>query len=474
MLFNSYTFVIFFAVVYFSYLLLQKNFRLQNFLLLIVSWIFYGWWDWRFLGLLILTSVVDFVLAQRIEDAPNVRKKKFYLTLSVLLNLSVLGFFKYFNFFSHNLIPFGRVFGLKMDWFTLHIVLPVGISFYIFQEMSYIIDVYRGELRAVRSFRDLALFVAFFPQLVAGPIERSKNLIPQIISPRTIQREQVDAGIFLILWGYYKKIVIADNLGILANQIFDHYYDYQGLALWVGTLAFCFQIYGDFSGYSDIGRGLAKLMGFDLMINFKLPYLAQNPSDFWSRWHISFSTWLRDYLYIPLGGNRNGKFNTYRNLMLTMLLGGLWHGAAWNFVLWGSYHGILLVGYHAWKTSRPVLKIEKSDSKFLAGIKILGMFILINMGWIIFRSHSLSQIIYILTHLLTFDPLLTSSLRMAYELAFFTLPLLALYLLQARSQNLLVLIHWPRWRLAMVYSFLLIGILVYGVRESMEFIYFRF
>ena len=471
MLFNSYTFIIFFFTVFSFYLLLQRNLQAQNFLLLIASYIFYGWWDWRFLGLLILTSAVDFILAGRIDAARNPKIRKFFLTLSILLNLSVLGFFKYFNFFSYNLTRIFGMFGLKMDWFTLHIILPVGISFYTFQEMSYVIDVYRRQVRPTKSFLDFALSVAFFPHLVAGPIQRSSNLIPQITSPRVIKKGQVYAGIFLILWGYYKKIVIADNLGILASRIFDHYQNYQGLDLWIGTLAFCFQIYGDFSGYSDIGRGLAKLMGFDLVVNFKLPYFARNPSDFWSRWHISLSTWLRDYVYIPLGGNRKGAFNTYRNLLLTMLLGGLWHGAAWNFVLWGVYHGLLLVGYHGWRQSRP--HIQSEESFIVTVAKIFTMFILVNVGWIIFRSHSLTQILYTLSHMGVGHPSI-QTVRMAYELTFFCIPLLAVQIIQARSRNLLAPLHLPRWSLAMVYSFLVIWILVYGVRESIEFIYFQF
>ncbi|NEO92828.1 MAG: MBOAT family protein, partial [Moorea sp. SIO3G5] len=300
MLFNSFIFVLFFIIVYTLYLFLNRNYKAQNILLLIASYVFYGWWDWRFLSLLALSTVVDFTVGKQLQDIKEDRKRKLLLCISLVFNLSLLGFFKYFNFFAESFSSLLQIVGLQVDWVTLTILLPVGISFYTFQTMSYTIDIYRGKLKPISNFLDFALFVSFFPQLVAGPIERATTLIPQIILPRNLNIEQINAGILLIVWGYFKKVVIADNMATIANPIFNNYTQYQGLDVLIGILAFTVQIYGDFSGYSDIARGISKLMGFELMVNFKLPYFALNPSDFWLRWHISLSTWLRDYLYIPL------------------------------------------------------------------------------------------------------------------------------------------------------------------------------
>ncbi|MEC4985962.1 MAG: MBOAT family O-acyltransferase, partial [Oscillatoria sp. PMC 1076.18] len=334
------------------------------------------------------------------SQTANLQRRKLLLTVSLLTNLSILGFFKYFNFFVDSLIQLFNWLGIAADPLTLNIILPVGISFYTFQTLSYTIDVYRGKLIPAKNLLDFAVYVAFFPQLVAGPIERAENFLPQVTHPRKLNLAQINAGLFLILWGYFKKVVIADNIGLIANAVFNDYTDYQGIDVIIGILAFTVQIYGDFSGYSDIARGISKLMGFELMVNFKLPFFALNPSDFWARWHISLSTWLRDYLYIPLGGNRQGTFNTYRNLGITMLLGGLWHGAAWNFVIWGAYHGLILIIYRI--VSRKREHLDPWSGKYsypyiLA--KMLLMFILANLGWVIFRCVSLEQMGYILTHI---------------------------------------------------------------------------
>src|SRR3972149_1993846 len=346
MLFNSSTFLIFFVVVYTLYLLLQKRLKAQNALLLVASYIFYASWDWRFLSLLLLSTTVDFFIAKAIGSTDDLTpagkaRRKTLLACSILFNLGVLGFFKYFNFFSESFIGLLNLFSMKADLITLNIVLPLGISFYTFQEMGYTIDVYRKHMKPTHNPFNFALFVAFFPHLVAGPIQRAESLLLQLERPRRITIEQVNTGLFLILWGLFKKVVIADNVREVANLIFNNYTNYSGLDIVIGGLAFAVQIYGDFSGYSDIARGIARLMGFELMVNFRLPYFALNPTDFWQRWHISLSTWLRDYLYIPLGGNRKSNLITCRNLFLTMLLGGLWHGASWNFVIWGAYHGLI-------------------------------------------------------------------------------------------------------------------------------------
>lgn len=341
MLFNTWTFLVFALVVYGLYYVLP--FRGQNRMLLVASYVFYGAWDWRFLSLIVLSSLIDYVAAQRIAAAASPSPRKRWLLLSCVANLGLLGVFKYFGFFAQSFADLGALVGWQVDAVTLDIVLPVGISFYTFQTMSYTIDVYRGTLRPVRSFEDFALFVAYFPQLVAGPIERASHLLPQLTKPRTIRREQVYEGAWLIAWGLFKKAVIADNVAPRIDEVFLLGNDWaSGGACLVAIYGFAIQIYCDFSGYSDVARGLGKLQGVDIMRNFQIPYVATNPSEFWRRWHISLSTWLRDYLYVPLGGNRGGPLRTYRNLLLTMILGGLWHGAAWTFVLWGVYQGGLL------------------------------------------------------------------------------------------------------------------------------------
>ena len=473
MLFNSFIFLIFFIVVYTLYLLLNSNYKAQNIVLLIASYIFYGYWDWRFTGLLALSTIVDFTVGKLLQKTKNERKRKILLFVSIFFNLSFLGFFKYFNFFAESFAGFFQIFGLEANWVTLNVLLPVGISFYTFQTMSYTIDVYKRDLQPINSFLDFALFVSFFPQLVAGPIERATTLIPQIISPRDVKLEQINAGIYLIIWGYFKKVVIADNMAIIANSVFNDYTQYQGLDILIGILAFTIQIYGDFSGYSDIARGLSKLMGFELMVNFKLPYFALNPSDFWSRWHISLSTWLRDYLYIPLGGNRLGAFNTYRNLFLTMLLGGLWHGAAWNFVIWGAFHGLILILYRIFDKKLKYSNF-KSDKFYLPGLlsKMLLMFILTNIGWVIFRSNSLHQIYYMLAKV-GFS-LSDKSSIWGYDLVFFCLPLFLVQIYQYVTRDLLILTKLKPAIRVPIYAFLIIWICVFGVRESGEFIYFQF
>ena len=471
MQFQSFIFIQFFLLFYASYLLLMNNFKAQNVLLVIASYVFYGYWDWRFLFLLIFSTVVDFVVAKLIDRTASKRQKKIWLGVSLVSNLSILGFFKYFNFFTASFTDLLSNIGIPVNELTVKVILPVGISFYTFQTLSYTIDVYRGHLKPTKSIIDFAVYVAFFPQLVAGPIERATSFLPQISNPRKIDLSQINAGIFLIIWGYFKKLVVADNLAKIADSIFNNYSDYQGLDIIIGILAFTIQIYCDFSAYSDIARGLAKLMGFELMVNFRLPFFALNPSDFWSRWHISLSSWLRDYLYIPLGGNRKGTFNTYRNLFLTMLLGGLWHGAAWNFIWWGTYQGLILVIYRLITGSKKRRSLE--DTSIISVIsQMFIMFILTNIGWVIFRSNSGEQIIYLLTH--WGFTLSENTVSLGRELLFFTTPLLIVQLWQHLSCDLLIITKLPNWFTNLIYSFFLINICLYGVRQSTEFIYFQF
>jgi D-alanyl-lipoteichoic acid acyltransferase DltB (MBOAT superfamily) len=473
MLFNSLIFVVFFFAVYTLYLVLHRHLRAQNRFLLLASYIFYGYWDWRFLSLIFISTLVDYYLGRTIYRTEKEVKRKRLLILSVLANLSLLGFFKYFNFFADSFSGVLDLFGMEAGFVTLNIVLPVGISFYTFQTMSYTIDIYRRKAQPTDSFLDFALFVSFFPQLVAGPIERAVNLLPQITAPRTFTVDQINSGIFLLLWGYFKKVVIADNVALIANQVFDGYTEYQGLDIVIGVLAFTVQIYCDFSGYSDIARGLARLMGFELMVNFKLPYFALNPTDFWLRWHVSLSSWLRDYLYIPLGGNRGGSLYIQRNLALTMLLGGLWHGAAWNFVLWGAYHGLILGIYRVFDKNpehEDPWSGKNSPARIISKMSL--MFVLTMIGWVIFRARSVHQIYYMLTNI-GFG-MSEDSLQMTYRLLFFSLPLVAVQIYQYVKRDLLALLKLSEVARVVIYAALLIGILVFGYRDSAEFIYFQF
>lgn len=387
MVFNSLTFLIFLAVVLVLYYRLKL--RGQNVLLVIASYVFYGWWDWRFLGLLLFSTFFDYWAALRIDSEKDERRRKWFLAGSMAVNLGVLGFFKYFDFFADSLQKVFATIGFSLDLPTLHIILPIGISFYTFLSMSYTIDVYRRELPATRNPLEFMLYVSFFPHLVAGPIVRASYLLPQCQRPRVIQRDEVLNGIWLCVLGLLKKVVIADRLGQLANWGFSSSHaPFSDANTWLVVYAFAFQIYGDFSGYSDIARGLSKLMGFELVTNFRAPYLVTNPASFWQHWHISLSVWLRDYLYIPLGGNRGGPSKTYRNLMTTMLLGGLWHGAGFAFLIWGLYHGILLVLHRLWSGALP--HREKAMSPWpLRVVSVVIFFQLTCLGWLLFRAGSL-------------------------------------------------------------------------------------
>ena len=400
MLFNSYVFVGFFVLVYVIYLLLSRQYKAQNVLLLIASYIFYAFFDWRFLFLLIACTVINFFAAKGISRNANRLSKNYLLGVTVAINLAILGFFKYFNFFTESFTDVLGLVGISANSVVLKIVLPLGISFYIFRVIGYVVDVYREKLSPAKRFIDFSLFVAFFTQLIAGPIERGANLLPQIASPRRITAALVNTAIFLILWGYFKKMVIADNLGLITDQIFNGYMQYGGMDIVIAILAFTVQIYCDFSGYTDIARGLSKLMGFELMLNFRLPYFAMNPRDFWAQWHISLSTWLRDYLYIPLGGNRKGKAKTLLNLKLTMLLGGLWHGAGWTFIIWGGYHGFLLIVHRLFAKVWRSLPQRDGRYFYLSNwVQMLLMFVLVSLGWLIFRCSSIDQLSYMIAHL---------------------------------------------------------------------------
>ena len=471
MLFNSFEFAAFFAVFYLLYLMLFRWRRAQNMLLLVASYVFYGWWDWRFLSLLALSTVVDFSVGRALTRTDDSAERKRLVTISVVVNLAVLGFFKYFNFFVGSFTDAMASVGWTVDALTLDIVLPVGISFYTFQTLSYSIDVYRKKMPAARSLLDFAVFVAFFPQLVAGPIERAARFLPQVQQPRKLSTGQWEAGLYLVVWGLWKKIVLADNAALIANRVFNDHTSYEGLDLLAGALAFTLQIYGDFSGYSDIARGLAKWLGFDLMLNFRLPYFARDPSDFWERWHISLSSWLRDYLYIPLGGNRGGKVFTWRNLALTMLLGGLWHGARWNFVIWGAFHGAILILY---RIVRPKRGADPPGIKgwARAGGEWAVMSVFTVVGWIIFRAETASQIGYFFAHMGPSTSAVTGELFR--QLAILWTPLWLVQIWQHRTRDLLCFAKAPAPVGFVFLSLCVLTSFLYGVQESIEFIYFQF
>ncbi len=476
MLFNSFNFLCFLAVVLLVYYRLSHT--MQNRFLLAASCFFYACWDWRFLAPLLVSTSIDYWCAKRMEQIVEAGEpksaRKPYLVTSVVANIGLLGFFKYFNFFTGSLHDLLAGIGLHPTLWTLNVILPIGISFYTFQALSYTIDVYRGQLHATRSFADFLLAVLYFPHLVAGPIQRANNLLPQVVNKRRVTADQVRAGLNLMVWGYVKKVFVADNLAPIVNQIFAQP-TADGFHVIVGAYAFAVQIYCDFSGYTDIARGVAKLMGFEFMLNFNLPYLATNPSDFWSRWHISLSTWLRDYLYIPLGGNRKGNAKTYRNLMLTMIIGGLWHGAAWTFVLWGFYHGALLAVHRGVQQVLPQRQVPRSPvwSTVSYWTRVALFFQLTCFGWLIFRANSLGQLSQMTGALL--HPLQGLDYALASRVFLFALPVIAMPLIVYFANQLAVFRF--AWRIVEVrvvcYAALLYLVLFRGgLPES--FIYFQF
>ena len=395
MLFNSFIFLFFLAVIIpFHYLL--KSRKSRNILLLLASYVFYGYWDWRFCSLLLISSVVDFLVGRSMYRTESKSRRKLLLLVSLTANLGILGFFKYFNFFVDSFVSMISVFGQDLDFLHLNIILPVGISFYTFQTLSYTIDIYRGKMTPTNSFLDFALFVSFFPQLVAGPIERAANLLPQISAKRRTSREQFQDGSILIVYGLFKKVMIGDAAGRYVDHIFAHMELYSSWEVVFALFMFSIQIYADFSGYSNIARGTAKLFGFEIMKNFQQPYLSTNITEFWRRWHISLSSWLKDYLYISLGGNRRGINRTYLNLMITMVLGGLWHGANWTFIIWGVLHGVYLAVHKFMTRGKKIGSANKSldstraISRFLPSNIVT--YLLVVLTWLFFRVQGMEDI----------------------------------------------------------------------------------
>ena len=468
MLFNSVEFALFFIIVFSLYSLLRH--KQQNAVLLVASYVFYGAWDWRFLLLLVFTTCVDWACGLAMERTTADRKRKWLLGASIASNFTVLGFFKYYGFFAQQMEVLLRNLGLGFHLETLQIVLPVGISFYTFQALSYTIDVYRKKVDAVKSLPDFALYVSFFPQLVAGPIERAHDLLPQMQRPRTISWGGLRVGAYLFLWGLFKKCVIADNLAPLANSVFNDIGSHNIAEIWVGTLAFAFQIYGDFSGYSDMARGLASAMGFQLTNNFNHPYFASNVQDFWHRWHITLSRWFRDYLYIPLGGNRQGNVKTYRNIFITMTLAGLWHGASWHFVAWGVYHGMLLVFLRILDPAFSKIK----PSRIWKFLGFLVTFHLVCFGWVLFRAPSLASVLAIGGVLYKGIPLTLALLETAGKVALFCSLLIALEWLPFVRNDSTAYLQSPFLARTAYYTLILFLLVLYGAPLGEPFIYFQF
>lgn len=463
MVFNSWIFFAFFVVTYLAYLQLGR--KGQNCLLLVASYFFYGFWDYRFLGLLFASTAIDFISGLLIEHEITNTRRRLYLSLSVIANLTILGFFKYFNFFQSSFVEFIASFGYVLPQHYLDIVLPVGISFYTFQSMSYVIDVYRRQLKASQNFFEFALFVSFYPQLVAGPIERAGHLLEQFLRDRIITSEKIRTGIWFITKGMFYKVFVADNLSRFVEAAFKADQVSGNLAL-IGIYSFAFQIYGDFAGYSLIARGISRLMGFELMVNFKEPYFALGPSDFWRRWHISLSTWLRDYLYIPLGGNRGSRFGTYSNLMLTMLLGGLWHGANYRFFLWGLYQGTVLLVFRLFKF--------EFKNRFLKILQCILFFQITCFGWLIFRCEKIGQIVQFPQAIFNGLDWNQEFRRDLAALLFIILPVILLDLIEEfvlRKRQLEMPLKYGSF-LGIVCMYLLI--FFFGARGGQPFIYFQF
>ncbi|MCH3883188.1 MBOAT family O-acyltransferase [Tenacibaculum aquimarinum] len=395
MLFNSIDFAIFLPIIFILYWFINnKNLKLQNSLIVVASYIFYGWWDWRFLSLILFSTIIDYSIGINLKKQDNQLKRKILLYISVIINLGFLGFFKYYNFFLDNFITAFSFFGSEIKASSLNIILPVGISFYTFQTLSYTIDVYRRKLNPTKDFIAFAAFVSFFPQLVAGPIERATNLLPQFYKKREFNYSNAVDGMQQILWGLFKKIVIADNCAHYANLIFNNSLDYSGSTLIIGAIFFTFQIYGDFSGYSDIAIGTSRLFGFNLMQNFNFPYFSRDIAEFWRRWHISLSTWFRDYLYIPLGGSRGSIWNKIRNVFIIFIVSGFWHGANWTFIVWGALNAFYFLPIFLTNNNRNNIEIVAQGKKLPSlkeFISIVLTFGLTVFAWIFFRANNIEH-----------------------------------------------------------------------------------
>ena len=482
MLFNSIDFAIFLPVVFILYWFVTNvNLKLQNLLIVTASYVFYVWWDWRFLSLIIFSTVIDYLVGRKLQNEVAQIKRKALLWTSVLVNLGFLGFFKYYNFFLDNFIYSFSFLGTEIQATSLNIILPVGISFYTFQTLSYTIDVYKKRLEPTKDFIAFSAFVSFFPQLVAGPIERATNLLPQFYSKRTFDYSKAVDGMRQILWGLFKKIVIADNCAEYSNLIFNHSNDYSGSTLVLGAIFFTFQVYGDFSGYSDIAIGTSRLFGFNLMRNFAFPYFSRDIAEFWRRWHISLSTWFRDYLYIPLGGSRGGTIMKVRNTFIIFIVSGFWHGANWTFIVWGALNAIYFLPLLLTKNNRNNIDIV-AKGKLLPSLKdfvfMVITFSLTVFAWIFFRAETIEQAVDITKAIFS-----ASVFSVPYfkdiELIYPFIPLLILFVLvewYGRESEYAIEHLFTKKKKVFRFAFyyLVVAIIFVFANSGHDFIYFQF
>ena len=478
MLFNSTDFAIFFPIVFCLYWFATKgNVKFQNILLLVASYFFYACWDYRFLFLLVFSTVLDYGTGLKMHDAKTQTMKKFWFWLSIGINLGFLGAFKYFNFFTESLADALVLVGFKAYFWTLNVILPVGISFYTFHGLSYVIDIYKGRINPERNFIDYSVFVSFFPLLVAGPIERATHLLPQIQSKRVFDKANAVDGLKQILWGLFKKVVIADNCAEYANMVFNNSGEYSGSTHVVAAIFFAFQIYGDFSGYSDIALGTARLLGIDLLRNFAFPYFSRDIAEFWRRWHISLSTWFRDYLYIPLGGSKGGNWMRVRNTFIIFLVSGFWHGANWTFIVWGFLHALYIMPSILFKTNRNNLEIVAAGKMFASFKELLSMIITFSLtvfAWIFFRADSITDAFQFIGDMFSAS-IFTKPEGVKNAIVWMIVFLVAIEWLGREQKYGIAKIgrHWPRpLRWAFFY---LIVFLIFEFRgSSQQFIYFQF
>ena len=479
MLFNSIDFAIFLPIVFILYwFVTNKNLKLQNLLIVISSYIFYGWWDWRFLSLILFSTILDYSIGISLSKQVNQNKRKMLLWISILMNLGFLGFFKYYNFFLANFMTAFSFFGTEINANSLNIILPVGISFYTFQTLSYTIDVYKRQLETTKDFIAFSAFVSFFPQLVAGPIERATNLLPQFYTKRYFDYSKTVDGMRQILWGLFKKIVIADNCAQYANIIFNNSSEYSGSTLVLGAIFFTFQIYGDFSGYSDIAIGTSRLFGFNLKQNFAFPYFSRDIAEFWRRWHISLSSWFRDYLYIPLGGSRGRTKNKIRNVFIIFLVSGFWHGANWTFIIWGALNALYFLPIFITNNNRNNLNIV-AQGKYLPNLKeflLMSLtFILTVFAWIFFRAENIGHAISYINNI--FSPtLFESSEIFPLGLLLLILFFLSIEWMNRNKQYGLEKFNKQKFKFLDVLLLYIIfwSIVIWNSSKEVEFIYFQF